>query len=141
MLQNAMNATACKAKSLLCPFDCSAQASGKQFSSTVLRYLCSWSLDVFCEKEVTQTFARPPLPTAVFPWVQVYEHPEAHEKDSTCRLRLQDTQAYGRNRLYTSGALGLRSGSLPRECRCSAPCVLLQACVTSTRWAHRRRSR
>jgi len=35
--------------------DCKAcKATGKQFSATVMRYLCSWSLDVFCESAVTQ---------------------------------------------------------------------------------------
>jgi len=54
LLQKAMEVVACK-------------ASGKQFSSTVMRYLCSWSLDVFCEAQVTQTY--------------VYESPEAEEKE------------------------------------------------------------
>jgi len=43
------------------------KATGKQFSSTVLRYLCSWSLDVFCDAAVTQTF--------------VFESPDAQEKE------------------------------------------------------------
>jgi len=42
-------------------------ATKKQFSSTVLRYMCSWSLDVFCESSVTRTF--------------VYESPDAPEKE------------------------------------------------------------
>merc|ERR1740138_1301670 len=50
----AMNTVACK-------------ATGKQFSSTVLRYLCSWSLDVFCEAAVQQ--------------LMVYESPDATEKE------------------------------------------------------------
>jgi len=43
------------------------KATGKQFSSTVLRYLCSWSLDVFCEAAVQQ--------------IMVYESPDATEKE------------------------------------------------------------
>jgi hypothetical protein len=43
------------------------KASGKQFSSTVLRYLCSWSLDVFCDAHVHQT--------------RVFEDPEATEME------------------------------------------------------------
>jgi len=54
VLLKAMNTVACK-------------ATGKQFSSTVLRYLCSWSLDVFCEAAVTQ--------------LMVYESPDATEKE------------------------------------------------------------
>eukprot|EP00928_Gymnodinium_smaydae_P073645 TRINITY_DN56809_c0_g1_i1.p1 TRINITY_DN56809_c0_g1~~TRINITY_DN56809_c0_g1_i1.p1 ORF type:complete len:506 (+),score=155.60 TRINITY_DN56809_c0_g1_i1:152-1669(+) len=54
LLQQAINTTACK-------------ASGKQFSSTVLRFMCSWSLDFFCEAAVTQTY--------------VYESPDATEKE------------------------------------------------------------
>jgi hypothetical protein len=54
LLQSAMDALSCK-------------ATGKQFSSTVLRYLCSWSLDVFCDAAVTQTF--------------VYESPDAVDKE------------------------------------------------------------
>merc|ERR1711865_571892 len=54
LLMSAMNSVACK-------------ASGKQFSSTVLRYLCSWSLDVFCDMAVTQTF--------------VFESPDAVDKE------------------------------------------------------------
>mmetsp|Transcript_53797 Transcript_53797/g.125766 ORF Transcript_53797/g.125766 Transcript_53797/m.125766 type:complete len:498 (+) Transcript_53797:57-1550(+) len=54
LLQRAMDTVACK-------------ATGKQFSSTVLRYLCSWSLEVFCETAVTQMY--------------VYESPEAEEKE------------------------------------------------------------
>jgi len=54
LLQKAMKEAACK-------------ATGKQFSSTVLRYLCSWSLDVFCEAAVTQVY--------------VYESPESTEKE------------------------------------------------------------
>jgi hypothetical protein len=54
ILDKAMSNPACK-------------ATGKQFSSTVLRYLCSWSLDVFCEAAVTQ--------------MHVYELPESEEKE------------------------------------------------------------
>lgn len=43
VLKKAMGCTACK-------------ATGKQFSATVMRYLCSWSLDVFCEAAVTQQY-------------------------------------------------------------------------------------
>jgi hypothetical protein len=54
LLQSAMNTVACK-------------ATGKQFSSTVLRYLCSWSLDVFCDAAVNQIY--------------VFESPDAVEKE------------------------------------------------------------
>jgi len=54
LLQKAMDVVACK-------------ATQKQFSSTVMRYLCSWSLDVFCEAAVTQMF--------------VYETPESEDKE------------------------------------------------------------
>jgi hypothetical protein len=54
LLQKAMSTTACK-------------ATGKQFSSTVLRFMCSWSLDFFCEGAVTQTY--------------VYESPDDTEKE------------------------------------------------------------
>lgn len=54
LLQKAMHTVACK-------------ATGKQFSSTVLRYLCTKSEDVFCESAVTQML--------------VYETPEAPEKE------------------------------------------------------------
>lgn len=45
----------------------SCKATGRQFSSTVLRYLCSWSLDVFCESAVTLS--------------RVYETPFSTEKE------------------------------------------------------------
>uniref|UniRef100_A0A7S2MVT5 Uncharacterized protein n=1 Tax=Zooxanthella nutricula TaxID=1333877 RepID=A0A7S2MVT5_9DINO len=54
LLKKAMECKACK-------------ATGKQFSATVMRYLCSWSLDAFCENAVTQLY--------------VYESPEATEKE------------------------------------------------------------
>jgi len=54
LLQSAMRTTAC-------------EATGKQFSSTVLRYLCSKSEKVFCEAAVIQML--------------VYESPEATEKE------------------------------------------------------------
>lgn len=43
LLKKAMECKACKATS-------------KQFSATVMRYLCSWSLNVYCEAAVTQLF-------------------------------------------------------------------------------------
>jgi len=54
LLLRAMEPLACK-------------ATEKQFSSTVLRYMCSWSLDVFCEAAVTQMF--------------VYESPDSEERE------------------------------------------------------------
>lgn len=54
LLESAMNTLSCK-------------ATGRQFSSTVLRYLCSWSLDVFCESAVTL--------------LRVYESPFATEME------------------------------------------------------------
>lgn len=41
LLQRAMNTTSCK-------------VTGKQFSSNVLRYLCLWTVEVYCENVVTQ---------------------------------------------------------------------------------------
>lgn len=54
LLKEAMETTACK-------------ASGKQFSSTVLRYLCLYSLDFFCKEAVVQDF--------------VFESPDATEAE------------------------------------------------------------
>jgi len=54
LLKKAMECKACK-------------ATGRQFSATVMRYLCSWSLDVFCETAVTQLF--------------IYETPFSTEKE------------------------------------------------------------
>jgi len=54
LLKKAMECKACK-------------ATGKQFSSSVMRYLCSWSLDAFCESAVTQLF--------------VFEFPDSTEKE------------------------------------------------------------
>ncbi|CAJ1380292.1 unnamed protein product [Effrenium voratum] len=110
LLQNAMNATACK-------------ASGKQFSSTVLRYLCSWSLDVFCEKEVTQTF--------------VYEHPEASEKEkpvtwcNEVRATIQDLehqlhQAMHLNQLETVTAALEAAADKPVDCKLVHQCNQLK---------------
>ncbi|CAK9076292.1 unnamed protein product [Durusdinium trenchii] len=110
LLQNAMNATACK-------------ASGKQFSSTVLRYLCSWSLDVFCEKEVTQTF--------------VYEHPEANEKEkpvtwcNEVRATIQDLEhqlnhAMHLNQLDTVTAALEAAADRPVDCKLVHQCNQLK---------------
>lgn len=110
LLQNAMNATACK-------------ASGKQFSSTVLRYLCSWSLDVFCEKEITQTF--------------VYEHPEASEKEkpvtwcNEVRSTIQDLEhqlnhATHLNQLDTVTAALEAAADKPVDCKLVHQCNQLK---------------
>eukprot|EP00434_Breviolum_minutum_P016722 symbB.v1.2.014745.t1/scaffold1081.1/size139474/2 len=110
LLQNAMNATACK-------------ASGKQFSSTVLRYLCSWSLDVFCEKEITQTF--------------VYEHPEASEKEkpvtwcNEVRATIQDLEhqlnhAMHLNQLDTVTAALEAAADKPVDCKLVHQCNQLK---------------
>ncbi|CAE7766309.1 Kidins220 [Symbiodinium sp. KB8] len=110
LLQNAMNATACK-------------ASGKQFSSTVLRYLCSWSLDVFCEKEITQTF--------------VFEHPEATEKEkpvtwcNEVRTTIQElehqlTNAMHLNQLETVTAALEAAADKPVDCKLVHQCNQLK---------------
>lgn len=54
LLLKAMNTVACK-------------VTNKQFSSTVHRYLCSWSLEVFSQSAVTQMY--------------VYEAPDSTEKE------------------------------------------------------------
>jgi len=74
LLLKAMDSVACK-------------ATGKQFSSTVLRYLCSWSLDVFCESAVTQTL--------------VYESPDAtvQERPVTWCTQVRNTIQEAENQL------------------------------------------
>lgn len=66
LLQKAMDVTACK-------------ATTKQFSSTVMRYMCSWSLDFFCDGAVTKTF--------------VYDAPESEfkEKPVTWCIEVRNT--------------------------------------------------
>lgn len=72
LLQKAMMSVACK-------------ATGRQFSSTVLRFMCSWSLDVFCESAITQ--------------ILVYETPDAPSKEkpvtwcTEVRSTIQDVEA------------------------------------------------
>jgi len=77
LLQKAMKEAACK-------------ATGKQFSSTVLRYLCSWSLDVFSESSVFQSY--------------VYESPEATEKEKpvTWCMEVRNTIQEAEHQLTTA---------------------------------------
>jgi len=82
LLQKAMGTVACK-------------ATGKQFSSTVLRYLCSWSLDVFCESAVIQT--------------HVYESPEATEKEKPVTWCLEVRQTIQEAESQLSHAMHLNS--------------------------------
>eukprot|EP00440_Ansanella_granifera_P026081 gb/GFBE01028315.1/.p1 GENE.gb/GFBE01028315.1/~~gb/GFBE01028315.1/.p1 ORF type:complete len:496 (+),score=174.78 gb/GFBE01028315.1/:1-1488(+) len=111
LLQNAMDSTACK-------------ASGKQFSSTVLRYLCSWSLDVFCEKEVTQTL--------------VYENHEATEKEkpvtwcNEVRTMVQEAEnqlnhAMHLNQLDTVTSSLEAAGDKPVDCKLVHQCSQVKA--------------
>jgi hypothetical protein len=115
LLMSAMNSVACK-------------ASGKQFSSSVLRYLCSWSLDVFCESQVTQTY--------------VYESPDALDKEKPVtwcmevKNTIQDaehqlTNAMHLNQLETiSGALAAAEDK-PVDCKLVYQCRQVKAKLES----------
>jgi len=115
LLQKAMSSVACK-------------ASGKQFSSTVLRYLCSWSLDVFCDKEVTQTL--------------VYESPDATEKEKPVtwsqevRTMVQEAEhqlnhAMHLNQLETVDAALTAAGDKPVDCKLVHQCTQMKAKLES----------
>jgi len=110
LLQSAMNAVACK-------------ATGKQFSSTVLRYLCSWSLDVFCDAAVTQTF--------------VFESPDAAEKEkpvtwcTEVKNTIQDAEhqlsnAMHLNQLETVTAALAAAEDKPVDCKLVHQCHMVK---------------
>lgn len=115
LLRKAMNATACK-------------ATGKQFSSTVLRYLCSWSLEVFCEAAVTQDY--------------VFESPEATEKEKpvTWCTEVRNTVLEAQHQLEHSthlnqletitSALAAAEGK-PVDCKLVHKCALVKAKLES----------
>lgn len=111
LLQKAMNTTACK-------------ATRKQFSSTVLRYLCSWSLDVFCESAVTQML--------------VFESPQATEKEklvtwcTEVKNTIQEAEhqlnhAMHLNQLDTITAALAAAEDKPVDCKLVNNCSLVKA--------------
>eukprot|EP00933_Yihiella_yeosuensis_P039227 TRINITY_DN33170_c0_g1_i1.p1 TRINITY_DN33170_c0_g1~~TRINITY_DN33170_c0_g1_i1.p1 ORF type:complete len:501 (-),score=141.43 TRINITY_DN33170_c0_g1_i1:82-1584(-) len=115
LLQKAMSSVACK-------------ATGKQFSSTVLRYLCSWSLDVFCDSAVTQTL--------------VYEAPDSTEKEkpvtwcTEVRSTIQEAehqldQAMHLNQLETVTAALEAAGDKPVDCKLVHQCSQVKAKLES----------
>jgi len=115
LLDSAMAKPACK-------------ATGKQFSSTILRYLCSWSLDVFCEAAVTQTF--------------VYESPDATEKEkpvtwctevrnSIQEIEHQLTNAMHLNQLETVTAALAAAENKPVDCKLTHQCSMVKAKLES----------
>merc|ERR1712232_722222 len=107
---------------------CKAHGCGKQFSSTVLRFLCSWSLDVFCD-------------TAVTP-MMVYEAPEATEKEkpvtwcTEVKNTIQEAEhqlnhAMHLNQLDTiTSALALAEGK-PVDCKLVHQCSQVKAKLES----------
>jgi len=115
LLQKAMKEAACK-------------ATGKQFSSTVLRYLCSWSLDVFCESAVFQSV--------------VYESPEATEKEKPVtwcmevRNTIQEAEhslnhALHLNQLETIASALALAQDKPVDCKLVHQCALIKAKLES----------
>jgi len=115
LLQKAMKEAACK-------------ATGKQFSSTVLRYLCSWSLDVFCESAVVQ--------------MMVYESPEATEKEKPItwcmevrnvihEAEQQLTHALHLNQLDAITAALAFAEDKPVDCKLVHQCALIKAKLES----------
>lgn len=115
LLQKAMSTVAC-------------HASGKQFSSTVLRYLCSWSLNVFCDKEIAQTL--------------VYEHPDSTEKEkpvtwcTEVRMQISDLEhqlnhAMHLNQLEVVDAALTAAGDKPVDCKLVHQCSQVKAKLES----------
>jgi len=104
------------------------KATGKQFSSTIFRYLCSWSLDVFCDNAVTQTF--------------VYEAPDSVEKEkpvtwcTEVKNTIQEAEhtlsnAMHLNQLETiTGALANAEGK-PVDCKLVHQCRQVKAKLES----------
>jgi len=115
LLDKAMKETSCK-------------ATGKQFSSTVLRFLCSWSLDVFCDAAITP--------------MMVYEAPEATEKEkpvtwcTEVKNTIQEAEhqlnhAMHLNQLETiTSALALAEGK-PVDCKLVHMCSQVKAKLES----------
>jgi len=115
LLQSAMDALSCK-------------ATGKQFSSTVLRYLCSWSLDVFCEAAVKQEY--------------VYESPDAIDKEkpvtwctevknTITEAEHQLSQAMHLNQLETITAALAAAEDKPVDCKLVHQCRQVKAKLES----------
>lgn len=115
LLQSAMNTVACK-------------ATGKQFSSSVMRYLCSWSLDVFCEAAVTQTY--------------VFENPDSTEKEKPVtwctekkniilEAEHQLTNAMHLNQLETITAALADAEDKPVDCKLVHQCRQVKAKLES----------
>lgn len=106
----------------------SCEATGKQFSSTVLRYLCSASLKVFCEAAVTQ--------------MMVYESPEATEKEKpvTWSTEVKNTvleaehqlnHAMHLNQLETITAALAAAEGKPVDCKLVHQCSQVKAKLES----------
>jgi len=115
LLAKAMENPACK-------------ATGKQFSSTVLRYLCSSSLELFCEAAVTQ--------------MHVYEHPDADEKEKPVtwctetknivqEAEHQLDRAMHLNQLETITAALVAAEGKPVDCQLVHKCFLRKAKLES----------
>jgi len=115
LLKSAMSCKACKATS-------------KQFSSTVMRYLCSWSLDAFCESAVTQQL--------------VYESPDATEKEKPVtwctevknivqEAEHQLVHAMNLNQLETVTEALLKADDKPVDCKLVHQCYLVKAKLES----------
>jgi hypothetical protein len=115
LLQSAMNTVACK-------------ATGKQFSSTVLRYLCSLSLDVFCDIAVTQTC--------------VYENPDAVEKEkpvtwcTEVKNTIQEAESHLSNAMHLNQLETITSAlaaaeDKPVDCKLVHQCRLVKAKLES----------
>jgi len=115
LLDKAMKTVACK-------------ATGKQFSASILRYLCSWSLDVFCESSVTQLY--------------VFEAPDATEKEqpvtwcTEVKNTIQEaehqlTHAMDLSQLETITAALQAAEDKPVDCKLVFQCSQLKAKLES----------
>jgi len=109
--------------------DCKAcKATGKQFSATVMRYLCSWSLDAFCEAAVTQIF--------------VFEAPDSTEKEkpvtwcTEVKNMVQEAEhqlihAMNLNQLETVIEALIKAEDKPVDCRLVHQCSQVKAKLES----------
>lgn len=115
LLDKAMKTVACK-------------ATGKQFSATVLRYLCTWSLEVFCDSAVNQIY--------------VYEHPDSTEKEqpvtwcNEVKNTIQEAEhqlnhAYSLNQLEAVTDALEAAEDKPVDCRLVFQCSQLKAKLES----------
>mmetsp|Transcript_81983 Transcript_81983/g.171596 ORF Transcript_81983/g.171596 Transcript_81983/m.171596 type:complete len:499 (+) Transcript_81983:91-1587(+) len=115
LLKSAMSTKACK-------------ASGKQFSATVMRYLCSWSLDAFCKSEVTHQL--------------VYESADSTEKEkpvtwcTEVKNMVQDAEhqlvhAMNLNQLDTVTEALAKAEDKPVDCKLVHQCHMVKAKLES----------